>query len=123
MEEGMTEEVLLDASALDRLTEWGGESLRLKMIELFFENGRERMDGVRDGFERGDFELAERSAHSLKSAAANLGGQRVRVLSARIEELLEKGEREAAGALVPELSQSFEETLTALDPLREKDGE
>jgi two-component system, sensor histidine kinase and response regulator len=119
----MADEVLIDGAALERLSEWGGENLKLKMIELFFENGRERMDGVRAGFESGDLELAERSAHSLKSAAANLGGERVRALSARIEELLEGGQRDAAAELVPELGRSFEEMLAALNPMLEGAGE
>lgn len=119
----MSDEGLIDQAALDRLYEWGGTELRSKMIELFFENGQERMDGLRDGLEAGDLELAERSAHSLKSSAANLGALKVRALASEIEELLENGRRDDAAGLVPELAERFAETLQALGAVRRQESE
>jgi HPt (histidine-containing phosphotransfer) domain-containing protein len=72
------------------------------------------MQGIRDGLGGDDLELAERSAHSLKTSAANLGGEAVRRLAARIEEALEVGDRSAAAAALPELEARFAETLEAL---------
>jgi HPt (histidine-containing phosphotransfer) domain-containing protein len=114
----VTDEPLLDQSMLDKLHEWGGTELRGKMVDLFFENGRQRVDGVRDGLASGDRELAERSAHSLKSSAATLGAVRVRSIAGRIEDLLEKGDTAAAGALYEELNLRFEEALGALGSMR-----
>jgi HPt (histidine-containing phosphotransfer) domain-containing protein len=93
------------------------------MVDLFFENGRERVDGVKHGLASGDLELAERSAHSLKSSSATLGAARVRSVAGRIEELLEKGDTAAANALFGELDRRFEEALAALASMRSaKDG-
>ncbi len=111
----MSEGLILDASILDRLYEWGGDELKQKMIELFLEHAPERMDGIRQGLDGGDMELAERSAHSLKSSAANLGAQAVRHLAARIEESLESGSRDVAMELFSELEARFGETLAALE--------
>ena len=107
---------ILDVGALDRLESWAGADLRVKMVDLFFKNGPERVQGIRDGLANGEFELelAERSAHSLKSSAANLGGEAVRQLAARTEGSLEKGDSSAAADLVPELEARFAQMLDAL---------
>ena len=110
----MDGDAILDTAALDKLYEWGGAELKDKMIELFSQNAPDRLEGVRAGLGSGDLELAERSAHSLKSSAANLGAQAVRQLSGRIEELLEKGEEDEARGLLPELEEKFGETIQAL---------
>lgn len=110
---------ILDRSMLERLQEWGGEELKGKMIELFMENGQERIDGVIDGFDREDWELAERSAHSLKSAAANLGAARLRTTAARVESLLESGQRAEAASSLDQLRSEFEEARNALAKERE----
>ena len=88
------------------------------MIDLFFEHAPGRVQGVRSGLDGGDLELAERSAHSLKSSAANLGAEALRNLSGQIEELLESGAEPDARHLLPELEARFEETIEALEILR-----
>ncbi len=119
----MDSEPVLDLSILDKLHEWGGADLKQKMIELFFENAPTRLAGVREGLESGDLELAERSAHSLKSSAANLGAQTVRFLSGRIEQSLESGNGEEAQGLLPELEESFGETIEALETVRRQEAQ
>jgi HPt (histidine-containing phosphotransfer) domain-containing protein len=117
-EDGVTDEPLLDQSMLDRLHEWGGTELRGKMVDLFFENGRQRVESVKDGLASGDIELAGRSAHSLKSSAATLGAVRVRAVAGRIEELLDDGDAAGAAALFDDLSRHFEDALGALESMR-----
>ena len=119
----MNAEILLESSALKRLQEWGGAELRNQMIDLFFEHGPSRLEGVREGLDGGDLELAERSVHSLKSSAANLGAQAVQLASARIEELLEGGADGEARALLPELEEKFGKTVEALETLRRQEEE
>lgn len=119
----MSTEPILDHSILDRLHEWGGDELKLKMIELFLEHAPDRVEGVSMGLENGDTELAERSAHSLKSSAANLGAQAVRLVSGRIEELLERGDSQGARDLLPELETKLGETIQALGTVRRSGSE
>ncbi|MSR23405.1 MAG: Hpt domain-containing protein [Gemmatimonadetes bacterium] len=112
---------VLDAGALDRLEGWGGAELRAKMVDLFFKNAPERVRGIRDGLATNDLELAERSAHSLKSSAANLGGEAVRQLAAKIEGAFEVENRAGAEALLPELEARCAETLEALRKVEKRD--
>jgi HPt (histidine-containing phosphotransfer) domain-containing protein len=114
----VTDEPLLDQSMLEKLHEWGGVELRGKMVDLFFENGRERVDAAKHGLASGDFELAERSVHSLKSSAATLGAARVRSIAGRMEDLLEKGDTATAAGLLGELNRHFEDALVALGSMR-----
>ena len=69
------------------------------MIDLFFEHAPGRVQGGRSGLDGGDLELAERSAHPLKSSAANLGADPPRNLFGQIEETIKAL---ALGGLVAE---------------------
>lgn len=119
----MTDAAPLDMAAIARLEEWGGPSLRRKMIELFLEHAPQRMSGIRQGLEDGEDSLAERSAHSLKSSSANLGAERLRRLAGEIESAMEKGDREEVRRLLPEAEASLASALEALQAiLKEETG-
>ena len=66
---------------------------------------------ARDGADSG---LARRAAHSLKSAAAQLGALRLASLAARIEECLRSGHDEAAWALGDALEIAAAQTVPRL---------
>jgi HPt (histidine-containing phosphotransfer) domain-containing protein len=117
----MTEESPLDMAAIARLEEWGGAALRQKMIELFLTHAPERMEGIRKGLEDGEDALVERSAHSLKSSAANLGAERLRRIAGTIELAMEKGDRESVIAILPEAQESLDQILDALRGLLNKE--
>lgn len=109
----------IDFTAIERLLEWGGPALQQKMIDLFLENGPERIQSVRSGIESGDFGTAERAAHSLKSSAGNLGANRLQELARQMEEALEAGNGARAGELVPEMEEHLTQTLHALRAFKE----
>lgn len=101
----MTTPPVVDSGALDRLTEWGGDKLLRQMLRLFLENAKERLEQVRAGLAPGgDLDEAHRSAHALKSSAANLGAMQVSALSAELEASTGAGDlersRQLADALV-----------------------
>lgn len=110
----MTQPDVLDAEAIDRLRDWGGERLLGQMIRLFLDNSADRMDQIRTGRDGADLEEAGRGAHSLKSSAANVGAQRVRELAAEIERQCNAGQREDFLTLVPELEQAYASARDAL---------
>jgi len=116
--EGEVSHPILDPMGLDRLEQWGGIDLRLKMIALFFEHSPERVAGIGEGMRSGTLSLAERSAHSLKSSAANLGAERLRHLAGRAEEAAERGDTALLAHLVPIIEETFSATLEALQPYR-----
>lgn len=105
---------VLDAGALDRLKEWGGDGLVQKMASLFVENAPERLSQIRSGIEGGVAEEAERGAHSLKSSAANLGAMRLRNVVATMEEQASKGDLAAVKEGLPLLEAEYLAAMEAL---------
>ncbi len=68
----------LDQAVLDRLLDWGGDTLLARMIDLFLEAAPARVEEIEDASVTGDLEALARAAHSLKSSAGNLGAERLR---------------------------------------------
>jgi len=95
---------LVDPAAIERLREWGGDTLLHRMIELFLELGPGRTRDIRLGLESGALEKVERAAHSLKSSAGNLGAHELRATAHRLE-------AEAAGGEGPDALQQTSERL------------
>lgn len=113
----MDDTPVIDASALARLSEWGGQKLVTQMVKLYIENTHARLAQIDAGLaEGGVLREAEMAAHSLKSSAANVGARRVSEISAQTEDAAERGDtervrelREHLGAAVAEA----EELITA----------
>jgi len=116
----MTEDDPIDPGAMDRLQEWGGDRLMLEMIRLYLENSAKRMEQIRTGFERGEGQLVERGAHSLRSSAANLGAREVSRLAGEMEDAASKGDMKGAQALLETLSEA---NRRASDRLRVLEGD
>lgn len=120
----MRDLVVVEREALERLREWGGDDLVVKMLRLFLEHGPERIDQIRTGAETGSLDLTQRGAHSLKSSAGNLGARRLQAGAARMEGLAEEEDQQGVEALLPALESAFEETRTSLaDVLRSLSGD
>jgi len=114
----MSEPVVVDPAALDRLREWGGEKLLSQMIRLFLDNSPARMDQIRSGAQRdGDVEEAEKGAHSLKSSAANLGAEELRGLAATMEGHASDRDQAAVAELLPRLEEAYTRAREALEPM------
>ena len=110
----MTDPVILDPKALDRLREWGGEKLLGQMVRIFIENSPTRMEQIRNGGSDGDLKEAERGAHSLKSSAANLGLEAFRAVAADMEARAAKGDLASVRAILPDLEATYEQGLEAV---------
>jgi len=104
----------IDPEALDRLRDWGGDRLLSQMIRLFLESTPERVRQITEGLEKGEIELVERGSHSLKSSAANLGAERLRELSAEVEDLAHRGELLGVEALVAPLVEAHRKACEVL---------
>ena len=111
----MTDPVILDPAALDRLREWGGEKLLGQMVRIFIENSPTRMKLIREGASGGDIKEAERGAHSLKSSAANLGLETFRTAAAEMEALAASGNVQGAAELLPSLEDAYAKGLEAVE--------
>lgn len=119
----MTEPTVLDADALERLKDWGGENLLRQMLRLFLENAPERMEAIRNGVDTADCSVAERGAHSLKSSAGNVGAGELNRTAAEMEGLASAEDRAGMEELLPRLEDVYERSRVALAQLMEELGD
>jgi HPt (histidine-containing phosphotransfer) domain-containing protein len=103
----MSDLPVLDRAALERLKEWGGDSLPGKMIDIFLGHAPERMAQIREGVASGAARTAEAGAHSLKSSAGNVGALRLQGLLEEMERLAEQGRIAELAGLLPGLESAF----------------
>lgn len=89
----------LDPGALERLREWGGDTLANQLIELFQTSTPQRLAAIRQAASGGDIEAGERGAHSLRSTAQNLGATDLASVAAEVEEAFAAGNRDAGDAV------------------------
>ena len=64
--------------------------------------------------ENGNLQTAERQAHTIKGAAANVGGNRLREVALKIEQTARDGKLQAAQAAMPALQAEFEALKQAM---------
>jgi HPt (histidine-containing phosphotransfer) domain-containing protein len=111
----MSEPEVIDAKAIERLREWGGDKLVAQMVKLFLANSPTRVDQIRNGVAGSDLKETERGAHSLKSSAANVGAEEVRRISLAMEGAATAGDLTTVADLIPALEEAYSRTRTALE--------
>lgn len=111
---------VLDHAALDRLDRIGGQEFVIEMIDLFLDHSPQRLAAARAAFAAGDYPTLYRSAHSLKSTAANLGALALQSVAERVEALAAAEDSGGVAALVDELDWSFEQVRKRLDGERKR---
>ena len=119
----MTDADKLDPAALERLHEWGGDKLVGQMVQLFLDNSPARMDQIRNGIDGADASQAEQGAHSLKSSAANVGAERLRVLSADVEGAALSKDLTAVEGLLSDLEAAYANAVSQLEEVAKGTGE
>lgn len=113
---------VVDAAALERLREWGGDELVVKMIGLYIENTHARMAQIDEGLAGSDgLDEAERGAHSLKSSAANVGARQVNKLSQLMEDAADHGDEPKVRELRTELAAAVQRAETELKRILENE--
>jgi len=108
---------VLDQEVLASLRELGGEDdpgLFVELVNMFLEDTPERMRALADAMEHGDPTALERSAHALKSSAANLGALDLSKLFREIESAGREGDLGRAAPLVAQMRPEFERVQAAL---------
>ncbi|MBL8723616.1 MAG: Hpt domain-containing protein [Planctomycetes bacterium] len=69
---------VLDMTVVEELLSFADEGdpeLLLDLIQMFLEDGPNKVRAVTEGLLAGDFEKMERAAHSLKGSSGNLGAR------------------------------------------------
>ncbi|MCX5905760.1 MAG: response regulator [Deltaproteobacteria bacterium] len=90
---------------VDRLM--GDEELAKKIMTDFLKDTPQQIAVTKEALAHGDRELAERKAHSIKGIAADMGGQALAEVAARMEKACAEGNLEEAAKLLPDLGKKF----------------
>lgn len=108
----MSDDPVVDRAAVERLGRIGGADLVRRMLEMYLENGADRVRAVSDCARAGDVNGVERAAHTMKSSAGNVGAIRLQRVAERLEAAAAEGVIDRA--LVTELLHEFEESTREL---------
>ncbi len=100
---------VLEPAALDRLLRVGGQDFVIEMIDLFLLHAPQRLEAATEAMEAGDLVTVHRSAHSLKSTAANMGGLRLQAAAARAEAKAAAGAVKGMNPLIEAMRACFTE--------------
>ncbi|MFK7738977.1 MAG: Hpt domain-containing protein [Planctomycetota bacterium] len=110
-------ENVLDQSVLDELLSFaddGDPELLLDLIQMFLEDGPSKVEAVRQGVATGDFDMAERAAHSLKGSSGNLGAHLVQDVCEQLQVAARNQELDRTRELAPQLDSTYEAAEAAL---------
>jgi PAS domain S-box-containing protein len=91
---------------LERLM--GDEEMAGMVIGAFLDDVPARIEALRAALAGADAPTAEREAHSIKGASANVGGERLRLVAFEIERAAKSGDLAAVDARTSELQAQFE---------------
>ncbi|MBL9080080.1 MAG: Hpt domain-containing protein [Planctomycetes bacterium] len=113
---------VLDMSVVEELLSFsddGDPELLLDLIQMFLEDGPEKVRSVHEGLQAGDFEKMERAAHSLKGSSGNLGARLLQDTCEQIQIATRHRQLEESRQLVTDLDAKFAEAEAALRRLHQ----
>ena len=108
---------ILDKRVLDELLSFaddGDPDLLTDLIQMFLDDGPAKVAAVHEGLAVGDFEKAERAAHSLKGSSGNLGAHLLQAVCEGLQLSTRNHEMATAKGLEPQLDQRYAEAEQAL---------
>jgi HPt (histidine-containing phosphotransfer) domain-containing protein len=70
---------------------------------------QEKLTEISDDLQSGDTDKLYRTAHAIKSMSANIGAEKVRLISAEVEGLGRSGNIARVGTSLLEISEAYEE--------------
>ncbi len=98
---------------LERLM--GDEETAKVVLDIFLEDIPKQLDAVKAAMDACDPAALALAAHSIKGAAANIGGEALREAAAEIEQACKAGKPELAHQQFPELQQQFRRLKEAIE--------
>jgi HPt (histidine-containing phosphotransfer) domain-containing protein len=90
------------------------EQLVREVIQSFLKDIPLQIKKLRDFIDSGDTKAAGRQAHTIKGAAANTGGERMRRVAAAMEQAADAGDVEAVRTTLSELDEEFDRLRQAM---------
>jgi CheY-like chemotaxis protein/HPt (histidine-containing phosphotransfer) domain-containing protein len=100
------------AGFLDRMM--GDEEIVQTVVEIFLDDIPKQIESLKRSFETSDVQTAKRVAHSIKGAAANIGGEALRELAGKIEKACHEGHFESVNDCCPKLEHQFNRLKEAI---------
>ena len=104
----------LDQTTVERIHRLGGNKLLAELWEVYTTHTPERMAKLAGGIESGDYDRAERAAHSIRSASVSLGAVAVADLAGELESAAQRQDLEELRSRLPELESAMESLLDEL---------
>lgn len=105
----------LDATALERLRQLGGDDFVSKMIGLFLQYVSGKVAEARSAFDANDLEGVRQAVHPVKSSAGNVGAARVHAWAVRLEILAKQSDPISVAAGLNQLERAFAEVRPQLE--------
>jgi PAS domain S-box-containing protein len=100
------------AGFFDRMM--GDEEMVQTVVEIFLDDIPKQIESLKHSLEASDAKTARRIAHSIKGAAANVGGEALRELAGEIEKACQDGHFESVAECCPELEHQFNRLKEAI---------
>ena len=111
---------VLDMSVVEELLSFsddGDPELLLDLIQMFLDDGPEKVRAVHEGLQAGDFEKMERAAHSLKGSSGNLGARLLQDTCEKIQLATRQRQLDESRRLTTDLDREFADAEAALRQL------
>ena len=108
----------IDRSVFDRLAAATGAGFIDEAIDVFVEDARELVSGMRRALAARDVDAFRRAAHSLKSNAASFGATRLAALAKDLETTARAGSLDSVDEPLTELAGECDVAVRALGELR-----
>jgi HPt (histidine-containing phosphotransfer) domain-containing protein len=97
----------VNPKVIQELRDIGGPSFLAELIDLFISEGTGHVARIRESFDARDAQLLERSAHTLKGSAGNLGAQALSRLCADLQTAAKGGDWDRAAELIAPIEGEF----------------
>ena len=95
----------------------GDAVLARGLVETFAHSAEQACGDIEAGFGRDDFGLAQRAAHTLVGASANMGATKLEAVAAAIEDAASRGDSVTLRPLIAAVRRRFEAALAELKSL------
>ena len=114
----MSEDEILDPTAVARLRRLGGDEFVGKMIAIFLSFVPQKLAAARAGLVAGDLKAVGDAVHPLKSSAGGIGARVMFELAGRMERLAMQHQPDTLPGLLDELDAAFALVRPRLEALR-----
>jgi PAS domain S-box-containing protein len=85
----------------------GDENILKEILDIFIEESAIQIESLKEYLKQEDFEKMRIQAHTIKGAAANIGGERLRQTAFKMEKAADIGDFAEITSLMPELEEQY----------------